>query len=109
MGTYLFSKDINAKVDKRIMPSAFEDLTIALRKYVDINGRTIDEVIQRLEEVSEDWQDREGAVMRHIKYTRGTVKLTEESEEVIAEARFISFLLYQAKELKAWAEEKPES
>jgi hypothetical protein len=102
MGTYLFSNDVMDKLIERISASDLEGLTTGIKKYVKTETKTIDETLEKLAELQEAMEDRIGAINRTIRYTRGTVKLPEASENDLVEFRYITYLIHQVKLLKKW-------
>ena len=102
MGTYKFSDEVFEKIYNKLYDSDIEDLMIGTREFIDIEGKTIDEVLELLEEAQYEREDRIGAIQRHLKYTHGEQKLTEEAEDALANDQYLSFLITQVKILKQW-------
>ncbi len=107
MGTYAFTDKLFDNVYSRLGNSEYEDLIIGVRKYFDVSGMTVDEVLNRLNEIDDANEDREGTINRFIKYTGGRVRLPEQTENDMSEIMYVRFLIYQVRLLKSWLGEAP--
>lgn len=102
MGTYKFSKEVYALVFERIEENEFDSVLSSAAKYVDIENKTVDEVLDSLYEYSDSKEDEKGAVYRHLKYTGGKTRLSERAENVLVEAQLLSWVIYNVQKLKSW-------
>ncbi len=107
MGSYLFSDAIFDKFSDKVADSEYEDLTNGIKKYISIEGKQIDEILQAMENVYDGMDDGIGAVTRAMRQTSGKIKLSENFENTYAEGAYVLLLIRRIKELKVWMEENP--
>ena len=102
IGVYRFAAELNAKIYEKILENDYDEWITETKKYVDTDGKTIDEILESLSEVYEEYDDRVGAVRRVMKYSRGQARISEKMENTLLEAESISFLAFKIRELKSW-------
>ena len=105
MGIYKIKNDTLEKYHKDNKLEILDSLNERIRSYLSPENKTIDEVLNKLNEIEEGLQDSVGAIMRIIKYQRHNAKLTEDQELKLINAQNLKILITDVEELKKWAEE----
>ena len=104
MGSYKFSREVFDLVYDKLGKTELDDLLEGISKFLDPKDKTVDEVLSELYEIQESKEDRIGTIYRFMKYTGGQKRLSEESEEDLAESKHLSFLIWKVESLKQWME-----
>ena len=102
MGNYKLSKGTLELYFKKSNTDILDSLKKRIHQYVSPDEKTIEEILNELNIIQEEKEDRVGAIMRIIKFQRENASLTEAQELELIDSKNLQILIAEVEDLKKW-------